>query len=56
MYARDEKTVYQDLNGNILDINDGNTFVNICPPDANVEIVAPEVQETVTTNTTNGVE
>ena len=54
--ARDEKTVYQDLNGNILDINDGNTFVNICPPDANVEIVAPEVQETITTNTTNGVE
>jgi len=29
--ARNEKTVYQDLNGNVINVNDGNTFVNICP-------------------------
>lgn len=40
--ARDEKTVYQDLNGNEIDVNDGNTFVHICPTDADVEIVGME--------------
>lgn len=29
--SRNEKTIYQDLNGNIINVNDGNTFVNICP-------------------------
>lgn len=29
--ARDEKTIYQDLVGNTIEVNDGNTFVNICP-------------------------
>ena len=36
--ARDEKTVYKDLNGNEIQVNDGNTFVNICSLDANVKI------------------
>ena len=40
--ARDEKTIYQDLNGNEIDVNDGNTFVHICPTDADVEIVGME--------------
>ena len=40
--ARDEKTIYQDLEGNVLDVNDGNTFVNICPADAGVEIVGAQ--------------
>ena len=35
---RTEKTKYQDLNGNEIQVNDGNTFVNICPTDANVTI------------------
>ena len=52
--ARDEKTVYQDLNGNEIDVNDGNTFVHICPTDANVEIVAPVAPET--TNNTSSIE
>ena len=52
--ARDEKTVYQDLNGNEIDVNDGNTFVHICPTDADVEIVAPVTPET--TNNTSSVE
>ena len=33
---RDEQTVYQDMEGNEIKVNDGNTFVNICPTDADV--------------------
>ncbi len=36
--AREEKTVYQDLEGNVINVNDGNTFVNICPTGANVTL------------------
>ncbi len=36
--SRDGKTKYQDLNGNEIDVNDGNTFVNICPKDAKIKI------------------
>lgn len=39
--ARDEQTVYQDLEGNEINVNDGNTFVNICPIAAKVIIEAP---------------
>ena len=35
--SRTEKTVYKDLSGNEIEINDGNTWVNICPKDADVE-------------------
>lgn len=38
--AREEQTLYQDLEGNKIEVNDGNTFVNICPTDAKVEIEA----------------
>ncbi len=48
--ARDEKTVYQDLNGNEIDVNDGNTFVNICPIGAKVEIEAPATVEPLDAN------
>ncbi len=50
--ARDEQTVYQDMNGNEIKVNDGNTFVNICPTNADVEIEGLE-DTTSTTNTTN---
>ena len=44
--ARDEKTIYQDLEGNVINVNDGNTFVNICPTSAKVVIEAPqEIEE-----------
>ena len=33
---RDAQTVYKDMNGNEIQVNDGNTFVNICPTDAEV--------------------
>ena len=54
--ARDEKTIYQDLEGNEIKVNDGNTFVNICPTDAKVVIEAPEpadITNTTTNNTAN---
>lgn len=34
--ARDEQTIYQDLEGNEIKVNDGNTFVHICPTSAEV--------------------
>ena len=40
--ARDEKTVYKDLQGNEIKVNDGNTFVNICPTNAKVQIEGNE--------------
>lgn len=44
--ARDEKTKYQDLEGNEIKINDGNTFVNICPTNAKVILEEPtEVED-----------
>ncbi len=36
--SRTEKTVYKDLLGNIINVNDGNTFIQICPIDTEVEI------------------
>ena len=35
--ARREKTVYKDLSDNEIEVNDGNTWVNVCPKDAEVE-------------------
>ena len=32
--ARNEQTIYEDLQGNEIKVNDGNTWVNICPTDA----------------------
>lgn len=45
--ARDKKTKYQDLNGKEIEINDGNTFVQICPTNTKVKI------ESETNNTEN---
>ena len=36
--TRSSKTVYKDLDGNEIDVNDGNTFIQICPINANVKI------------------
>lgn len=49
--ARDEKTVYKDLQGNEIKVNDGNTFVNICPTNVKVQIEGNE--ETVNEQTVN---
>ena len=50
--SRSEQTVYKDLQGNEIKVNDGNTFIQMCPLDSNVDIApgAPVVEET-TTNT-----
>lgn len=36
--SRSSKTVYKDLEGNEIKVNDGNTFVQICPINAKVKI------------------
>lgn len=36
--SRTENTIYKDLLGNVIDVNDGNTFIQICPIDAEVVI------------------
>lgn len=36
--SRTAKTVYRDLSGNEIEVNDGNTWVSICPKDAKVQI------------------
>ena len=54
---REEQTVYQDLEGNEIKVNDGNTWVNICPTDAKIVIEAAEGEEpsdgTATQNVVN---
>ena len=37
--SRFEQTQYVDLNGNEIKVNDGNTWINVCPIDANVTFV-----------------
>ncbi len=36
--SRTEKTEYKDLQGNVINVNDGNTFIQICPINAKVVI------------------
>ncbi len=36
--SRKEQTIYKDLEGNIINVNDGNTWINICPKNAKVVI------------------
>ena len=36
--ARGEQTIYKDLDGNEIEVNDGNTFINICSTSAEVVI------------------
>lgn len=50
--SREEQTVYQDLNGNEIKINDGNTFVNICPTNAKVDVEGVEENISENINTT----
>lgn len=52
--AREEQTRYEDLEGKEIDINDGNTWINICPTTAKVEIEAP-AEETVEKNNNNNI-
>ena len=47
--SRSEKTVYKDLEGNEIDVNDGNTYIQICPIGAKVTFEGKE-QETLQEN------
>ncbi len=47
--ARTSQTVYKDLNGNEIEVNDGNTFIHICSKSAEVKI-EPGEQVIVDTN------
>ena len=53
--ARDEKTVYKDLQGNEINVNDGNTWVNICPTDAKIVIQGASETENATNTVKNNV-
>ena len=48
--ARNTQTKYQDLQGNEIKVNDGNTWINICPKDAKVVIDGPSTTESTTNN------
>ena len=37
--SRESQTVYRDLAGNEIEVNDGNTFIQICPLNSEVEIL-----------------
>ena len=51
---RESQTKYEDLEGNEIKVNDGNTFVQICPTSADVVIEAPT--ETSSESAANTVE
>ena len=48
--ARNTQTKYEDLQGNEIKVNDGNTWINICPTDAKLEITGPTTEGSTTTN------
>lgn len=53
--ARDEKTVYKNLQGNEIKVNDGNTWVNICPTDAKIVIQGASENENAANTVKNNV-
>ena len=36
--SRDSKTVYKDLEGKVIKVNDGNTWINLCPSNGDISI------------------
>ncbi len=51
--TREGQTVYKDLQGNEIDVSDGNTFVQICPIDSKVTIEPGKPAPVEETNTVN---
>ena len=51
--SREAQTIYKDLEGNEIEVNDGNTFIQICPIDSKISIEGP--QNAVDTTTTKNV-
>ena len=48
--SRSAQTVYKDLEGNEIDVSDGNTFVQICPIDSKITFEPGEIMEEESTN------
>lgn len=48
--ARNTQTKYEDLQGNEIKVNDGNTWINICPINAKVVIEGPSTTENTANN------
>ena len=48
--ARNTQTKYEDLQGNEIKVNDGNTWINICPLNAKVVIEGPSTTENTANN------
>lgn len=44
--SREGQTIYKDLEGNEIDVSDGNTFIQICPLDSKV-VIEPGAQKPV---------
>ena len=52
--TRSGQTIYKDLNGKEIEVNDGNTFFQICPIDSKVTFEPGVItEENTTTNTVN---
>ena len=51
--SRASQTVYKDLEGNEIEVNDGNTFIQICPIDSKVVIEPGKPEVTEVTNVVN---
>lgn len=51
--SRASQTVYRDLNGNEIEVNDGNTFIQICPIDAKIQITPGAPEPVTNTNEIN---
>ena len=51
--SRTQQTVYNDLEGNEIKVNDGNTFIHICPQSAKVEINSNDIVDQSTEPQTN---
>lgn len=47
---RKSQTVYKDMSGNEIKVNDGNTWINICPTSANVIIEGNDTSATANNN------
>jgi hypothetical protein len=41
--SRSSQTIYRDLDGNEIEVNDGNTFIQICPIDSKITFGSEEV-------------
>lgn len=57
--SRSAQTIYRDLEGNEIDVNDGNTFIQICPIDSKIDIQPGEPKTVIDSNsvqTTNTIE